>query len=166
MQRDLGYQEIEPGGGISEPVLFAQTSFNERNGRFSPGGGFVAYCSDQSGRYEVYVRPFPEGGRVTPVSVGGGCQPQWGKKGKELFFVEGVTLMSVPVSTSGAFSAGLPKPLFDNAGLLAGIGLRAEYDVSDDGQRFLLVETVGDEAGKPSSIRVVQNWYEEFRERE
>ena len=112
------------------------------------------------------MRPFPEGGRVTAVSAGGGCQPQWGKKGKELFFVEGVTLMSVPVSTSGAFSAGLPKPLFDNAGLLVGIGLRAEYDVSDDWQRFLLVETVGDEAGKPPSIRVVDNWFSEFKGRQ
>ena len=111
-QRDLWYREIEPGGGTSDPVVFVQTPFNERVATFSPDGRFVAYCSDQSGRYEVYVRPFPKGGGVTKVSVNGGNQPRWGKNGKELFYVEGTTLLSVPVSGSEGFSVGLPRPLF------------------------------------------------------
>ena len=164
--RDLWYRETEPGGGTSDPVVFVQTRFNERVATFSRDGRFVAYCSDQSGRYEVYVRPFPKGGRVTKVSVGGGSQPRWGKNGKELFYVEGMTLLSVPVSGSGGFSAGLPKPLFDNAGLLAGLSLKPQYDVSDDGQRILLVEPVGDETAKPRSIHVVQNWFAEFKNRQ
>ena len=165
-QRDLWYREIEPGGGTSDPVVFGQTRFNERNGRFSPNGRFVAYCSDQSGQYEIYVRPFPNGGRVAKVSVNGGGQPRWGKNGKELFYVEGTTLMSVPVRGRGGFSADLPKPLFDSAGLRAGIDLVPQYDVSDDGQRILLVEPVGDDAGKPRSIHVVQNWFAEFKDHE
>ena len=165
-QRNLWYREIEPGGGTSDPVIFVQTRFNERVATFSPDGRLVAYCSDQSGQYEVYVRPFPQGGRVTKVSVNGGNQPRWGKNGKELLYVEGSTLMSVPVSDSGGFSAGLPRPLFDNAGLLAGAGLKPQYDVTDDGQKFVLVERVGDETAKPRSIHVVQNWFAEFRDRQ
>ena len=165
-QRDLWYREIEPGGNTSDPVVFVQTRFNERNATFSPDGHFVAHCSDQSGQYEVYVRSFPPGGRVAKVSVNGGGQPRWGKKGKELFYVGGTTLMSVPVRTSGGFSAGLPKPLFDNAGLLGGTSVGARYDVSDDGQRILLVEPAGDETAKPRSIHVVQNWFAEFRDRQ
>ena len=165
-QRDLWYREIELGGGTSEPVVFVQTRFNERSPTFSPDGRFVAYCSDQSGQYEVYVRPFPQGGRVTKVSVGGGGQPRWGKNGKELFYVEGTTLMSLPIGTSGGFSPGSPKPLFDNAGLQAGADLTPQYDISDDGQRILLVEPVGDATAKPRSIHVVQNWFAEFRDRQ
>ena len=165
-QRDLWYRETEPGGGTSDPVVFVQTRFNERVATFSPDGRFVAYCSDQSGQYEVYVRPFPKGGRVTKVSVGGGGQPRWGKNGKELFYVEGMTLLSVPVSGSGGFSAGLPKPLFDNAGLVAGLSLKPQYDVSDDGQRVVLVEPLGDATAKPRSIHVAQNWFAEFRDRQ
>ena len=165
-QRDLWYRELKPGGGTSDPVVFVQTPFNERVATFSPDGRFVAYCSDQSGQYEVYVRPFPQGGRVTKISVDGGNQPRWGKNGKELFYVEGTTLMSVPVSGNEGFSADLPKPLFDNAGLLAGAALKPQYDVSDDGQRILLVEPVGDATAKPRSIHVVQNWFAEFKNRQ
>ena len=165
-QRDLWYRELEPGGSTSDPVVFVQTPFNERVATFSPDGRFVAYCSDQSGRYEVYVRPFPQGGRVTKISVDGGNQPRWGKNGKELFYVEVTTLMSVPVSGNEGFSADLPKPLFDNAGLLAGAALKPQYDVSDDGQRFILVEPVGDATAKPRSIHVVQNWSAEFKNRQ
>ncbi len=103
---------------------------------------------------------------MTKVSVNGGDQPRWGKNGKELFYVEGTTLMTVPLSGSEGFSAGVPKPLFDNPGLLAGAGLKPQYDVSDDGQRVVLVEPVGDETAKPRSIHVVQNWFAEFRDRQ
>ena len=103
---------------------------------------------------------------MTKVSVGGGGQPRWGKNGKELFYVEGTTLMSLPIGTSGGFSPGSPKPLFDNAGLQAGADLTPQYDISDDGQRILLVEPVGDATAKPRSIHVVQNWFAEFRDRQ
>ena len=111
--------------------------------------------------------PFRESGRKVTVSNNGGHQPRWSRDGKELFYVQGETLMAVSVSTDGEFSAGSPEPLFNHPGLRRALG-QPRYDVSLDGRRFILPEPVGFEEGKtiPSTIHVVQNWYEEFRDRE
>ncbi len=136
--------------------------------RFSPDGRYVAYVSNESGQMEVYVQPFPEGGRKVTVSSNGGRQVRWSRDGKELFYVEGQTLVAVSVSSGSSFSAGSATRLFEHPGLGLGAGiLSAPYDVSADGQRFVVAEPLGEgaDATKPS-IRVVQNWYEEFRGRE
>ncbi len=93
---------------------FLQTPFNEHSAKFSPQGRFVAYVSDQSGQNQVYVRPFPEGEGQWQVSTKGGVQPRWSRDGKELFYVEGYTLMAVevntvPIFTTGATSFGQPR---------------------------------------------------------
>ena len=160
----LERKELE-GGFDSRPFL--QTSFSETGSRLSPDGRFVAYLSDESGRTEVYVRPFPQGGGKWQISANGGSSQRWSKDGKELFYVEGETLMAVAVSMAEGFSAGSVKALFEHPGL--GGGLSSTYDVSADGQRFVVVEDVGSEEGeeaKPPSIHVVQNWFEEFKDRE
>ena len=148
--------------GEWEAHPFLQTPFNNQWARFSPDGRYVAYTSDESGQWEIYVQLFPEGGRKTTVSTNGGWKPRWTKDGKELFYIEGTTLMAVPVSTDPSFSPGTPSRLFETPSLRE--RWDTQYDVSADGRRIVLAETVG-EAPEPS-IQVVQNWYEEFRDRE
>ncbi len=100
------------------------------------------------------------------VSSNGGTKVRWSRDGKELFYVEGETLVAVSVSSGSSFSVGSATRLFEHAGLMRGSNY-APYDVSADGQRFILAEPVGEgtEAPEPS-IRVVQNWFAEFRDRE
>jgi hypothetical protein len=124
----------------------------------------LAYASDESGRYEIYVRPFPHGAGKWQVSVNDGMQPRWRSDGSELFYLEGTTLTAVSVSTGEGFTQGQPQALFESPDLLsAGVG----YDVSADGQRFVTTALVEDnEESAPPAIRIVQNWYEEFRDPE
>ncbi len=163
---DLWYLERNEDGSGWEPHPFLQTPFSERVPRFSPDGRYVAYVSDESGQNEVYVQPFPEGGRKVTVSSNGGTKLRWSRDGKELFYVEGETLVAVSVSSGSSFSVDSATRLFEHAG----VGLvtnYAPYDVSADGQRFIVAEPVEEGADAPAqSIRVVQNWYEEFRDRE
>ena len=164
---DLGYLERNEDGSAWEPHPFLHTPFNERAAKFSPDGRYVAYVSDESGEWEVYARPFPQGGRRSTVSSNGGSQPRWSRDGKELFYVEGSTLVAVSVSSGAAFSVGSARRLFEHPGLRDGRGTTSypRYDVSADGRQFVLPERVdlGEEAPEPS-IRVVQNWFEEFRD--
>ena len=78
------------------------------------------YTSDESGRFEVYVRSFPAGTGKRQISTGGGTQPRWSRDGKEIFYVEGDTLMAVGVTTTPSFSAGSPEVLLDHPGLESG----------------------------------------------
>ncbi len=162
---DIGYLQRKPQDGPFEAQVFLQTEFSEGDGQISPDGRFLAYNSDESGRFEVYVRPFPEGGGKWQVSANGGQNPRWRKDRGELFFIEGETLTAVAVSTMGEFSVGSPKPLFRLPGL-PGWDIEHLYDVSADGQRFVVIEDVEDEQASRPSIHIVQNWYEDFRDRE
>ena len=162
---DLGYIERASDGSFSEPTAFLKTAADERVPKFSPDGRYVAYCSSESGRWEVYVRSFPDGGGRRQVSINGGGQPRWRRDGKELFYVEDTALMAVPVSTEGAFTAGSPEKLFESQDL-AMTSPAPNYDVSGDGQRFVTVATVEGQTDQPPAIRVVQNWFTEFEDRE
>ena len=159
----LWYLESKEDGSGFDSAPFLQTSFNEHSAKFSAQGRFVAYVSDQSGQDQVYVRPFPEGEGQWQVSAQGGVQPQWGRDGKELFYVEGDTLMAVEVSTRPSFTTGATTRLFQHPNLRVA---EHRYDVSADGQRFVLVETIESEEAKAPSIHVVQNWFAEFRDRQ
>ena len=161
---DLWYLKRKEAGDGFDSVPFIQTSFNEYAARFSAQGRFVAYVSNQSGQDQVYVRPFPEGEGQWQVSTQGGGQPRWSRDGKELFYVEADTLMAVEVSTSPSFTTAATTRLFRHPNLRAAAEHR--YDVSPDGQRFVLVETVESEEAKAPSIHVVENWFAEFRGRE
>ena len=161
---DLWYLERNEDDNGWEPHPFFQTPFHEVVPRFSPDGHYVAYVSNESGQNEVYVQPFPEGGRKVTVSSNGGTKVRWSRDGKELFYVEGETLVAVSVSSGSSFSVGSATRLFEHPGLRPGNNY-ARYDVSADGQQFILAEPVGGQAREPS-IRVVQNWFAEFRDRQ
>ena len=133
------------------------------NPRFSPDGRFVVYQSDKSGRNEIYVRTFPDGENDYQVSANGGVRPRWSHDGKELFYVEGDTLVTTAVSTKPTFTTGTTTPLFQHASFGSG---GPSYDVSADGRRFVVVETLEPVEAEPPSIRVVQNWFAEFKDRQ
>ena len=160
----LWYLESKEDGSGFDSAPFLQTSFNEHSAKLSAQGRFVAYVSDQSGQDQVYVRPFPKGEGQWQVSAQGGGQPQWSRDGRELFYVEGDTLIAVEVSTSPSFTTGATTRLFRHPNLRATVAHR--YDVSPDGQRFVLVETIESEEAKAPSIHVVENWFSEFRDRQ
>jgi Tol biopolymer transport system component len=144
------------------------TEFEEGAPQLSSDSRYLAYQSDESGRLEVYVRPFPEGEGKWQVSVNGGHHPKWSPLGDELFYAEGGTLMTVKVSTEPTFRRETPRPLVDSeeAGFLLGVNPWTMYnpllyDVSPDGKRFLVVRNVG---GTTEAMTIVENWFSEFDE--
>ena len=160
---DLWYLKRNEDGSGWEPHPFLQTPFDQVAAKFSPDGEYVAFMSNESGRHEVYVRPFPGDGRGLTVSGTGGKHPRWSRDGKELFYVQNSTLLAVSVSRDPGFSVSSATRLFEHPSLTTGSGL-PRYDVSSDGRRFIVVKPVV--AASEPSIRVVPNWYEEFRARE
>jgi hypothetical protein len=158
--------------GAPDPQPYLTTAAYASQGRFSPNDRFVAYTSNQSGRPEIYVRPFPESARAEwTVSKGGGTMPRWRGDGKELFYVSGdSTMMAVDVSTSTPeFQVGLPKPLFRapiSGGSLSTTTNVTRYDVTADGTKFL-INAVRPErtAAEATPITVVLNWQEELKQR-
>jgi Tol biopolymer transport system component/DNA-binding winged helix-turn-helix (wHTH) protein len=144
--------------GEWEQAPFLQTASNEIAPKLSPDGRYIAYLSDESGQYEVYVRPFPSGSRKWPISTRGGTQVRWRRDGRELFYTEAGTLIAVPVEIGSEFNPGSPSRLFSHPGFQ--FWPEPNYEVSLDGQRFLVPERLG---GKERKIHVVQNWFAEFR---
>jgi len=143
------------GDGTAKPIL--QTVFNEKQGQFSPDGSWFAYTSDKSGRYEVYVQRFPPSEELWQISTSGGAQPRWRRDGSELFYLspEGA-LMAVPIRQGKILDIGRAKPLFQTHGP-SGSNLGYTYDVTGDGQRFLINTRVV-AAGNSSPIHVMLNW--------
>ena len=148
------------------PLL--QTKFDERNGIVSPDGRWLAYESNSSGSFEIYVRPYPHvGGGQWQVSSAGGTRPLWAGSGNELFYVgaDG-TLLRVPVEARGAtWDAGTPMKLLERRYYTGdgASGARA-YDVSPDGQRFLMIKAPATDAGAVApALIVVQHWDEELK---
>ena len=162
-QGDIWYRKRKDDNSGYEDVPFLKEPFQEFTPQFSPDGRFVSYSSNESGQHEVYVRRFPDGSAKQQVSLNGGTQPRWSHNGKELFYVEGDWLVVIPVSTSPSFSMGSARRLF-RAAAISAAGVMPTYDVSPDGERFVIAEPVED-APLPS-IRVVQNWAAEFKDRE
>jgi Tol biopolymer transport system component/DNA-binding winged helix-turn-helix (wHTH) protein len=158
----LWYLRRKPDGSF-DASFFADTRSGLYAAKFSPDTRFIAYVSSDTGKEEVYVQPFPQGGRTWQVSAKGGTQPRWSRDGKELYYVEGETLYTVPISTTPTFSAGEARRLFSHHGLRWQFVHQA-YDVSADGARFVVVEPVG--RVPPLTIRVVQNWFAEFQDRQ
>ena len=153
-----------PMQGDRKPEPFLATDYAEIDGVFSPDGRFIAYVSDESGRFEVYVRSFPAtaGGKWV-VSNGGGYQPRWRRDGRELFyFSNDGRLMSVDVAAAATFQASAPHFLFQVPIFGGGASTSNHYwDVTADGQRFL-INTVSAESGS-SGLTVVLNWQEALK---
>jgi Tol biopolymer transport system component len=153
---------VLPIMGDHKPFPYLESAFNKAQAQFSPDGHWVVYTSNESGTREVYVQPFPmPSGGKWPVSNGGGSQPRWSRDGKELFyFTPGETLMAVDVkATAGTVQLGIPKALF-HAPVLGGTGgapgIAWRWDISKDGQRFLINSTLEDSG--PASVTVLLNW--------
>jgi eukaryotic-like serine/threonine-protein kinase len=138
-----------------KPRVFVNTEFDEWNAQFSPDGRWVAYQSDQSGRYEVYVRPFPGPGVQQQISTSGGSMPRWRPSGDELYFIaSGRGLMAATVRGSGTtLDVGDPTALFQTR--IGPTVVRTPYAVSPGG-RFLF--SIPDEGGVRSPITVILNW--------
>jgi serine/threonine-protein kinase len=144
---------------------FLRTPFNESAARFSPDGRWLAYISDESGRYEIYVQPYPGPGAKLQISTDGGTEPVWNPRGRELFYRNGNKMMVVDVAaTQTAFIASKPRVLFDGE-YLPTPATTPNYDVSPDGQRFLMIKTGGAGEVAPTQINVVFNWFEELKRR-
>jgi dipeptidyl aminopeptidase/acylaminoacyl peptidase len=140
-----------------KPVLLARTPFNELHGSISPDSRWLAYASDESGRYEVYVQASPVAKERWTISTRGGSQPRWSRNGRELLYLQGDgTLMSVPTETASSFVTGIPVPLFKTR--LTGVvdAFRLEFVPSADGKRILMSTPI-DEGDRPA-ITVVVNW--------
>ena len=148
---DISVLSIEEG---SPPEPFLDSRSNETVPAVSPDGGWVAYASDQSGRYEVYVRGYPEPGPRIPVSRAGGFEPVWARNGRELFYHNGDSLMVARVEMEGGFRVLSRTLLFRNDFVMTG------FDVYPDGDSFVMTR---DEELDPQEMVVVLNWFEELR---
>ena len=149
---------VLPLEGDRNPSVFFRSPGNETLAVFSPDGHWVAFESSESGTQEIYVQNFPSGGK-TPVSNKGGRTPEWRGDGKELFYItpEG-KMTAVEIKLGGTVEPAVPKELFDV--VTAGALPTARYDVTADGQRFLILK--GQVDPNPSSLTVVLNWTEDL----
>jgi serine/threonine-protein kinase len=147
------------GKGEGEPFL--ETEFNEKHPMFSPAGHWIAFTSDRSGQNEVYVKPYPGEGGIIPISSEGGHQPVWAHSGKELFYRKGEKMMVVSIQTESTFQAGTPRVLFEGMYLDGEADMISNYDVTPDGQQFVMVRSA--QASEQIQINVVLNWFEELK---
>ncbi len=118
----------------------------------------VTDSSDRSGRDEIYVKPYPQGG-IVPISDDGGHQPIWARNGSELFYRNGEKMMVVSVQTGPIFRAETPRLLFEGA--YSAIDWTSNYDISPDGQRIVIADAV--QGSATTQINVVLNWFEELK---
>ena len=145
------------------PIPLLHSEFNEIEGTVSPDGRWLAYASDESGIYEVYIRPFaptsskPPAGKWT-ISIGGGRDPHWRGDGRELFYVApNRKMMAAQVRTDGVgVEGGTPQPLFDVRFPVEGTTL-SHYAVTADGQRFLIAADPETSSESPP-LQVTVNW--------
>ncbi|HWU36712.1 MAG TPA: hypothetical protein VN203_03635, partial [Candidatus Acidoferrum sp.] len=142
---------VIPLFGDRKPFPYLNTEFNEMNAKLSPNGQWLAYASDESRRFEVYVQTFPEHGGKWQISISGGDLPVWSSEGRELYYISADNkMMAVEVKGSGTgFQAGVPKALFS-------VPAQEQYDVSKDGRFLIHVPVSQNATGVP--ITVVKNW--------
>jgi serine/threonine protein kinase/Tol biopolymer transport system component len=143
---------------------FLRTRFDEVVPRFSPDGRWLAYTSNESSRYEIYVQPYPGPGGKWQVSTEGGTEPVWNPNGRELFYRSGDKMMAAEITTQPGFSAGKPRMFFEGP-YEPGPLQSSAYDVSHDGQRFLMLKPSEQAQAAPTQINVVLNWFEELKRR-
>jgi len=169
----MAFIEVNPNTGYDIWILrlsdrkaqpFLRTPFNEGAPRFSPDGRWLAYTSDESGRPEVYVQPYPGPGGKWQISTEGGTEPVWNPNGRELFYRSGDRMTAVDIATQPSFAAGKPQMLFEGQYAPSPV-MFPNYDVTLDGQHFLMLKSIGQEQTAPTQINVVLNWFEELKRR-
>ena len=147
---------LAPDGRTTPLVV---TPFNEDSASISADGRYVAYVSDESGRREVYAIPVSGSGDRVAVSINGGSGPVWSRDGRELFYRAGDDLISVPVQTTSGLVLGERTKLLDLSEYDS--GYLHEFDVSADGQRFLVIRT--ERESRPTRLDVILNWFDDLR---
>jgi len=164
LSHDIEFLERRADGDSGEPHKFTDTpGVGETGARLSLDSRYIAYESDESGQIEIYVQPFPNGGRKTTISSGGGEKPRWSRDGKELYYVgPGGAFTAVEVSTEGEFSMGASEILFRVSPGPLGVN----YDVTLDRDRFLFTEAPGGTGrtmkASVFAVRTIVNWEEKF----
>ena len=172
----LVFREDDPETGLDIAIAslkdelptspLIRTAFNEVNAEVSPDGRWMAYQSNESGQDEIYVRPFPQvsDGRWQ-VSTAGGTRPLWAHTGQELFYLAPDGLNEVPIAAGTSFKAGRATRLIERRYFAETAFIGRTYDVSSDGQRFLMIRPggAGGDGTERSNIIVVQGWFEELK---
>ena len=164
VQRDLGVHWLQ---GENKTELLLQSESDESFASISPDGRWMAYVSDASGTDQVYVRPLPDvKAGLWGVSRAGGRFPVWGRDGRELFYVSSQGVMVVAIQTEPTFAHDVPEVLFD-ATIFENTSLGRAFDVAPDGRLLMLKvgSASSDEGASPPLIVVVENWFEELKER-
>jgi Tol biopolymer transport system component len=170
--KTLAFEDVGPTTGTDIKLLFflgegktsvrefAATPFNERQAVYSPDGRWIAYVSDESGDFEVYIQPSAGTGQRRKISTNGGAEPIWNPKGGELIFFEGQTAYAVSVRTSPELAVSAPRVLFETSAMIANSRFRS-VDISRDGSRIVMLVPLDDP--KELEIRVVLNWFDELK---
>jgi Tol biopolymer transport system component len=146
-----------------EPKPFVNSTFDERSPAFSPDGRWLAYMSNESAGYEVYVRPFPGPGGKWQISTGGGVIPKWSRNGKELFFRTADDKIMVATYTAFGDSFHADKPQLWSPGQFTDLGINSNFDVHPDGKRFAVLKASGtDQAAAVNKVNFVFNFFDEI----
>jgi serine/threonine-protein kinase len=158
--------------GSADPKPLEDTKYAQGSPKFSPDGRWLAYCSNESGKPQVYVQAFPGPGARIQVSSDGGTDPVWRRTGSELFYRNGDSMMVVPVTTAPSFSAARPQELWKghySHGMSSSCGppgpTSSNYDVTADGQRFLMVKDEDQDAATSKQMIVALGWADELARR-
>ncbi|HKF69442.1 MAG TPA: hypothetical protein VKB36_23015, partial [Vicinamibacterales bacterium] len=157
VERETGSGRLRPAAG-QRATPFANTAAGEMNGQFSPDGAAIAYESDESGEWEIYLQPFGRPGVREQLSVAGGRYARWRRDGRELYYyAPDGRLMMVPIRSSspeGPRRAGDPVALF-SVDVAVGAGQRPQFVVTNDGERFLVNTATGT---SPVEVTMIVNW--------
>jgi len=165
---DIGVVRLDQPSG---PTPLIEAPDIQANAEISPNGRWLAYESSESGQREIIVRPFPnvDAGRWQ-ISSNGGLRPVWARSGRELFYdgLRDVGMMAVSIGDAATFSYGNPTTLFaTRSGYYKSPAAGRTFDVSPDGQRFLMIKVATDETSRRSTANmvVVMNWLDDLRQR-
>jgi Tol biopolymer transport system component len=154
-ERDIWLVSLE---GKRQARRWFQSPYAESAATFSPDGRWIAYVSDESGRQEIYLRPYPAPGGRTKISSDGGAEPVWTRAGRELLYRQGNQFLSVEIRTEPSFTVGTPRALFSGDFLRGGReDVPFQYDVSRDGNQIYAIRTVA--LPEPERrLAIVTNW--------